>query len=197
MVPAYFISVCASWRSDGANARDSARMKHGRFVKAILTRAILWALSGWAIGVVLWALIGGTVWIVLHPMPTVHDTILAWPISILGTGIWATFIGAVAAPAYALVLIGWQLLLRRWPTLDGTTWRRLAGAAALGASPALLLTYEFASGAGFPFDWRQAAWVFPVAMVSCSGAVFLPRLFVPTLRQQLGSPAAQRRARAS
>lgn len=130
-------------------------------------------------------------WIVLHPMPTLGDTMLAWPISTLGTGFWALFVGAIAAPAYTMVLVGWQLLLRRWPTLDGTTWRRMAGAAALGAPPALLLTYGCASGAGFPFDWRQAGWIFPVAMVSCSGAVFLPRLFVPDLRRQLESPAEQ------
>lgn len=42
----------------------------------------------------------------------------------------------------------------------------------------------------------QATCVLPVALVSCSGAVYLPRLFVPDLRQQLGSPAERCDARA-
>jgi hypothetical protein len=155
----------------------------------LVKRAVLWALTGSLVGVVLWALVAGTFWLATHPMPTLSETARMWPLSVLGTGFWALFVAAVAAPAYSIVFALWQLLLRRRPDLDATAGRRALAAAGLAAPPAVILTLGFASASGFPFDWREAAWVFPVSAFTCWGAVYLPRHLVPALRRPLGAPA--------
>jgi hypothetical protein len=155
----------------------------------LVKRAVLWALASSLLGVVLWAVIAGTVWLAIHPMPTLAETVRAWPLSVAGTGFWALFIGAIAAPAYSVVFSLWQLLLRRRPELDATRARRALTAAGLGTPPVVMLTVGFATTSGFPFDWREAAWVLPVSAITCWGAVYLPRRIVPSLRPPLGAAA--------
>ncbi len=123
-------------------------------------------------------------------MPTPAETMRAWPFTVAGTGLWAVVIAAIAAPAYTVVFALWQLVLRRWPDLDRTSRQRAVAAAGLGLPPVVMLTLGFSSSIGFPFDWRQAAWVFPTSALTCWSAIYLPRVLVPILRVPLGAPPA-------
>ncbi|MDQ3519941.1 MAG: hypothetical protein M3466_16265 [Gemmatimonadota bacterium] len=155
----------------------------------LVKRALAWAVSGSLIGVILWALIGGTLALVYHPSQTLAETLRDWALSVAFTGFWAVFIAAIAAPAYSILFGLWQLVLRRHPYLDATAKRQAIGAFALAAPPAVMLTVGFATSIGFAFDWQEAAQTFPIAILSCGGAVYLPRRLVPMLRRPLGAPA--------
>jgi hypothetical protein len=156
---------------------------------AIVRRAVLWALSGSLLGAALWAIVAGTVWVAMHPMPTASETLREWPWSVFGTGFWAIFVAALAAPAYTVVFAFWQLVLRRHPALDATARRQVLLSLALAAPPVVMLTVGFATAPGFSVDWREVAWVVPVATVSCWGGVYMPRRLIPALRRPLGTLA--------
>ena len=145
----------------------------------------MWALSGSLIGVVLWSALAAVTWQFYYPPESVRDALVSLPWAFVGAAIWALVIAAVAAPCYAIVFAMWQVCLRRRPELDATARRQAVAALVLGAPPALMLTWGFSTSVGFPFNWLEAARVFPLAIVSCWGAVWLPRRIIPTLRGQL------------
>jgi hypothetical protein len=153
----------------------------------VVRLSALWALSGAATGVVLWSVLGGTVWQLLAPTPSFGSVLRHLPLAILGSAMWAVVIGVVATPAYFVVFTIWQLVVRRWPHLEATPRRRTLAMLGLGAPPTLMLTYGFASGV--EFDWQMAALIFPLALVSCWGGVWIPRRLVPALRAPFGAPA--------
>jgi hypothetical protein len=161
----------------------------GSRILGIIKRAAIWAVSGGLLAVVLWGLIAGTAWLAMHPMPTMSETVRDWPLSVLGTAFWALFIAAIGVPAYTLVFAAWLFLLRRRPELDATNRQRAVAAAGLSAPPVVMLTVGFSATSGFPFDWQEAAWVFPISALTCWGAIYFPQRILPILRRPLGAPA--------
>ena len=152
----------------------------------IWKRAALWAGVGSLIGVTLWSAIGGPLWFFSYN-PVSVESLQAIPWIIAGSAVWAVVIGVIAAPVYFIVFAIWQRLAGRWPALDGAMHRSIASLA-VALPPALLLAHGFASG--ISFDWAVAGRVFPIALLSFWGGVWLPRRLVPSLRPPFGVAAA-------
>jgi pimeloyl-ACP methyl ester carboxylesterase len=89
---------------------------------------------------------------------------------------FAVFIGALAMPVYVIVFLVWLLAAKRFPDLERSCARVILLSGALGAPVALTVTLSYSWTPPFPFAWDQAAVIFPIALVSCWGAVALPRL---------------------
>ena len=157
----------------------------------VLTRAVLWAALGSLTGVLLWSVLGATVSPFYYGQPSVREFVLEWPLGFLITAFWASVIGAAALPVYVAVFACWQLLVQWYPALEATRARQLSMALVLGAPPALIVTWSFSTSLGDPFDWVMAAQIFLIALLSCWGAVALPRLLLRSLRVQPIAPADQ------
>lgn len=156
--------------------------------RSTLRTASLWAAAGSLLGVALWSVLGGAVWQLYTAAPTPGEYLRNLPFAILGSAIWASVIGVVALPAYVVVFLLYLRAAQRWPRLEATTRNRFLAATMLGAPPALMLTYGFASGPSF--DWSMAIRVLPIAAASCIAAVWLPRRLVPSLRPPLARTAS-------
>lgn len=150
----------------------------------ILWRSLLWALTGAATGVVLWAVLAGIAWNIRYPAATALSALRDLPLSILGTAFWAIFIGAGSVPLYVALFSVWLVMARSRPALEATGGRRALAAFLAGMPVALTVTHGFASSFR-GFDWWEAAWIGPIALVSCWGAVGLPRRMVPALKRSL------------
>jgi hypothetical protein len=125
----------------------------------------------------------------VNPPTTLTDALRHWPLGVAWTSFWAVFIAVLAVPACVVVFALRQLLLSRAPGVSSVVGGRALEAMLLSFPPTLLLTWGFAGGGPDPFDWGEAAWVFPTTLLSCSGAVLLPRMLIPGLRGSLSVDA--------
>lgn len=145
--------------------------------------ALLWATTASLSGILLWSVLAGTVWTLTLGTTPLVERLRAWPWAILGSGYWATFIGIVAIPVYALVFGLWLRLVERRPTLEGSAQRVALATLGLSAPPVLALTHGFATGFDpWTLDWPMAGRIFPIALASCWGAAWLPRRLLRRLR---------------
>ncbi|MDB4892323.1 MAG: hypothetical protein JWL61_4178 [Gemmatimonadetes bacterium] len=150
--------------------------------------AVLWAAVGSGLAVLLWSVLGGITWSVRYPGASLAETLRTIPFAILGSAYWALFIGAVAFPCYVVVFAAWVAIARRHPAFEATHRNRAFAACVLACPPVAMLTFGFASS-NLGFRWSEAAVVFPLSALSCGLAIWLPRRFVPQLRESLASPA--------
>jgi hypothetical protein len=151
----------------------------------ISKRALLWAVSGALIGVVVWSVVGGTLSVFHGSQLRFTEALRAWPMSVLYTALWASFIGLVSIPLYFVAFGVWQLYLRAHPAVDYGEHRRAIAALLLAAPMAIAVTWSFGSSfAGF--DWPKAAWIGPLALLSCWSAVWMPRRWFRLLQAPLG-----------
>ncbi len=157
--------------------------------RIIWKRAAFWAGLGSLIGVTIWSVVGGPLWFFYYNAASA-EALQTIPLVIAGSAVWAAVIGAVAAPIYFVVFAVWQHLARRWPALEASAMHRNLATLSVAVPPAMMLAYGFASGIGF--DWGMASRVFPIALLSFWGGVWLPRRLIASLRGPFGVAAAQR-----
>lgn len=150
----------------------------------ITKRSLLWAATGSIVGVLLWSTVGGTMWLVQEAELDVGAMLRLWPVSILYTAFWASIIGLSAVPLYFIVFVIWQVYVRAHPSIDRSERSRAVAAFMLGAPMAVIVTWSFGDSFG-GFQWSEAAWIAPVAFLSCWGAVWVPRRLLGSLRAPL------------
>ena len=143
-------------------------------------RGLLWTVTGAATAVVCWSVLGGITW-TLRFRAQDGSALADLPLAIAGSMFWASFVGLVSAVVYLAPFAVWLYLVRDRPALEATAARRWL-AALLGSLPASG-TVIWSFGESFQgFNWAEAAWIAPIAVISCWAGVGLPRRWLPKLQ---------------
>ena len=144
---------------------------------------VRWAAASAITGAILWPLLAGFADKLVEGH-SLADVLRLWLPILAWLGAFGLMTAAMAFVPYAILLAFWPRVANALPSLERTTGALFLTSGGLALPLVLVVLHSYASGSpiGSAGYWAQVQRVMPFVTLTCWGALFLPRLLLPSLR---------------
>jgi hypothetical protein len=144
---------------------------------------VRWAAASAITGAILWTLLAGFVAELIEGHSLI-EVLRDWLPIIAWIGSFGLVTAVFAFIPYAILLSLWPRVAQAFPVLERKTGPLFLATGGLALPAAFVVIHSFASGSpiGSGGYWTQVQHVMPFVTLTCWGALFLPRVILPSLR---------------